>query len=743
MKLNLTIISSIVVAVGLVVLCFTIYQVFGERSRLRSDLEKRTLLYADEFCSKNTDAIAHGNKNRLKGTFNNIEKKIELLGTFIYYNKDSILILNASIRPNLSQHLKYLLQDGYRKGPVGNFISVKGQNIYQLMKPLKLNGQLSIIIVFYADADYIHKTIMDIWLSNFFRWFLQALLVAWITFLVLRWGIFTPINKIAAWIKAVRHGDIETLQERPPVSFLIPLHAEINQMAQAMREARAIAEEEVKLRTNAESVWTPERLKEEVKRLLDNRTMIVVSNREPYMHIHSGKEIKCIVPASGMVTAMEPILTACGGLWIASGTGDADKETVDKLDKVRVPPEKPMYTLLRVWISEEDEKHFYYGFSNEGIWPLCHIAHTRPVFRKDDWLFYQKINERYAKTILAEIKNEDNPLILVQDYHFALLPQMIKKARPDAKVAIFWHIPWPNPESFSICPWQHEILRGMLGADLIGFHTQYHCNNFLETVNRTLESRVVWDDFSVKIANQTTKVKPFPISIAFTLKDLDQLEILKPNSAEVLKKYGVKCQLMGIGVDRIDYTKGIIERFLAVERFLDKYPKYQGVFCFVQIGAPSRTLIKTYSDIVLEVENEANRINGRFKQKDWKPILLLKSHHSHDEIMPFYKSSDLCMVTSLHDGMNLVAKEYVASRTCIDGVLILSRFAGASQELTEAVIVNPYDIEQTADAINFALEMGKAEQQRRMRQMRQNLVSSNIYFWAVNLIRSLVAINGN
>ena len=249
--------------------------------------------------------------------------------------------------------------------------------------------------------------------------------------------------------------------------------------------------------------------------------MIVVSNREPYMHIHDGKEIKCIVPASGMITAMEPILKACSGLWIAAGTGDADRETVDKYDKVQVPPEEPKYTLKRLWLTKEEETHFYYGFSNEGLWPLCHIAHTRPTFRIDDWNHYKKVNEDFARAVLEETEDEEQPFILIQDFHFALLPELIKKEKPHAKVAIFWHIPWPNPESFGICPWQREILRGMLGADLIGFHTQYHCNHFLETVSSALEARVLWENFSVKMGGQTTIVKPFPISIAFTLKDYD------------------------------------------------------------------------------------------------------------------------------------------------------------------------------------------------------------------------------
>jgi trehalose 6-phosphate synthase len=406
---------------------------------------------------------------------------------------------------------------------------------------------------------------------------------------------------------------------------------------------------------------------------------------------------------------------------------------------VQVPPDEPKYTLKRLWLTKEEEDHYYYGFSNEGLWPLCHIAHTRPIFRKEDWFYYKKVNENFAKSILEEIANEVQPFILIQDYHFALLPEMIKKEKPNAKVAIFWHIPWPNPESFGICPWQREILQGMLGADLIGFHTQYHCNHFLETVNNALESRVKWDNFSVKMGDQTTFVKPFPISIDFTLKDFENnLPKLKPN--QLLNVHGIVAQYIGVGIDRIDYTKGIVEKFFAIERFLEKNPSNIGKFTFVQIGAPSRTLLKSYSDMVNSVENEANRINLRFKSKNWKAILLLKRHHSHEEITPFYISADFCMVTSLHDGMNLVAKEFVASRNQNDGALILSRFAGASQELQGAIVVNPYDIEKSADAIKLALEMSLEEQQLRMKQMRQVIVRHNIYSWAASLLRTLVTI---
>jgi trehalose 6-phosphate synthase len=571
-------------------------------------------------------------------------------------------------------------------------------------------------------------------------WFLQAFLVSVVTLILIRWGVLRQVNTIVEWVKAIRTGNLRQIKPEPHLDFLDPLHKEIESIAKAMNEAKATAEEEARLRTSAEAIWTPERLKVEMETLLHGKKLIVVSNREPYMHIHEGKDIKCIVPASGLITAMEPILKACSGLWIASGSGDADKETVNKHDKVEVPPEQPLYTLRRMWLTKEEENHYYYGFSNEGLWPLCHIAHTRPTFRNDDWKYYKKVNEIFAKAVLEETKHEEEPFILIQDYHFALLPELIKREKPKAKVAIFWHIPWPNPESFGICPWQREILNGMLGADLIGFHTQYHCNHFLETVNNALESRVLWDNFAVKMGGRTTYVKPFPISIAFTLKDYD-IETPKIKPSQLLAGYGLTAQFIGIGVDRIDYTKGIVEKFLSIERFLEKNPSYIGKFTFIQVGAPSRTELKTYSDTVAAVENETNRINLRFKHKNWKAILLLKRHHSHEEIFPFYSSADFCMVTSLHDGMNLVAKEFVATRNQNDGILILSRFAGASQELQGAIIINPYDIEKSADAIKSALEMTKEEQNQRMMQMRLVVVRHNIYSWAATLLRTMATIN--
>src|SRR5499427_5056240 len=548
-----------------------------------------------------------------------------------------------------------------------------------------------------------------------------------------------PIARAAQWMRALRTGRISSRHQMPDLEIFRPLAREVATMAASLSEARTAAETEARLRDAGQSLWTAERLSVQVQNRLDGARLFVLSNRQPYMHQRDGKLLEVMVPASGLVTALEPVLNACNGTWIAHGNGNADREVVDKYDRLSVPPDDPRYTLRRVWLNKEEEEGYYYGFANEGLWPLCHIAHTRPIFRANDWEYYKEVNKKFAKALLEEMEGTEQPVILIQDYHFALLPQLIKKERPDARVAIFWHIPWPNPEAFGICPWQRELLEGLLGADLIGFHIQAHCDNFLETVNRGLESRVEWDHFAVNRDSHLTLVRPFPISVAPANGTPEIADFRSANALRetLFKELGVEALYLGVGVDRVDYTKGILERFLAIERFLDKYPRYHGKFSFAQIGAPSRTHIKRYHDFLAEVEAEAERINWRFRNERWKPIVFLKRHHSHEEIGRFYRAADVCLVTSLHDGMNLVAKEFVASRGDDDGVLILSCFTGASRELRDALVVNPYDTEQMAAEIHFALEMDPKERRARMQRMRETVKEQNIYRWAGNLIAEL------
>ncbi|WP_245632377.1 alpha,alpha-trehalose-phosphate synthase (UDP-forming) [Edaphobacter aggregans] len=493
------------------------------------------------------------------------------------------------------------------------------------------------------------------------------------------------------------------------------------------------------MRNINESLWTAQRLADHVRNRLNGSNLFVVSNREPYRHIRQDQKVKVTIPPSGLVTAIEPILRACRGTWVAHGSGNADAETVDTHDRLQVPPDDPRYTLRRVWLSSEEEDGYYNGFSNEGLWPLCHIAHTRPTFRASDWEYYNRVNQKFANALVEEIAGEDHPVVLIQDYHFALLPRLIKDRLPHARVAIFWHIPWPNAESFSICPWQRELLDGLLGADLIGFHTQAHCNNFLNTVHNVLEAKVDWEHFSIERNQHRSSILPFPISVEL-LDDHSLAQTgmtAEEERSALLQELGIEVTYLGVGVDRVDYTKGILERFQAVESFLERYPKYQGKFTFIQIGAPTRSRIKRYADFQAEVKAEAERINERFKRGKWKAIVFQNREHTHEEVQRYYRAAHLCMVTSLHDGMNLVAKEYVAARQDERGVLILSRFTGAARELHDAIIVNPYDIESTAEAIAHALEMNVSEMVDRMRRMRRSVRERNIYWWAATLIGEL------
>jgi len=623
------------------------------------------------------------------------------------------------------------------------FISLANRgSLHAYLLPLQQGNGFAGVLLVAQDASHIDAQVRRAWRETFARVFGQLLLIVVITVLIIRWSIAGPVSRAAQWMRTLRtEGSVKT-RAITNLGVLRPLAKEMTLFAESLRAARSAAEREAQLREAGESLWTAERLSVHVRNKLGSSRLFIVSNREPYSHVHQGKSIQVVVPASGLVTALEPILCACDGTWVAHGSGDADRETVDRQDRLAVPPEEPRYTLRRVWLTEQEEEGYYYGFANEGLWPLCHVAHTRPIFRAPDWGCYEAANQKFARAVLEEMSGTDSPVVLVQDYHFALLPRLVKKERPDARIAIFWHIPWPSSETFGICPWQAELLNGMLGADLIGFHVQAHCTNFLETVDRALESRIDWEHFAVNRAGHRTVVKPFPISVEFpkTPVGLEDGDSPYLDRGALFRELGVEGLFLGIGVDRVDYTKGIIERFLAIERLLEKHPNYQGKFTFVQIGAPSRTHIKRYHDLLTDVEAEADRINCRFQSGKWRPIVFLKRHHSHQEISRYYRAADLCLVTSLHDGMNLVAKEFVAARHDEQGVLLLSQFTGVAREFVDAVLVNPYDIERTSDAIRYSLEMAPDERRTRMQHMRKLVKEQNIYRWAGNLIADLCSV---
>jgi len=482
--------------------------------------------------------------------------------------------------------------------------------------------------------------------------------------------------------------------------------------------------------------WTPQRLKQTLNRYLHGERVVVLANRKPYIHEKSGNggEIAVHHPASGLVTALEPVMRACSGTWIAHGSGSADRERSDRLGRIRVPPGEESYLIRRVWLTQEEEKGYYYGFSNEGLWPLCHTVHARPVFRSEDWKQYKAVNQKFAEVLCQEVEQED-PIVLVQDYHFALAPQLIRERLPRATVIMFWHIPCPNSQQFGICPWRKELLEGMLGASILGFHTQFDCNNFIDSVDRFLESRIDREQNAVVQHGRNTLVRPYPISLEWPARWAKNAPPVEQCRAKVFRELNLEPDtLLGVGVDRLDYTKGVEERLLAVERLLERFPVFRGRFAFAQLAAPSRTAIERYRQLNQTIERVAARINERFGQGNYRPVILLRSHHEPPTVFRYYRAADLCYVSSLHDGMNLVAKEFVAAREDERGVLVLSQFTGAARELTEALIVNPYDLDEASSALAAALGMSIDEQCDRMRAMRAFVAEFNVYRWAGRML---------
>jgi trehalose 6-phosphate synthase len=583
--------------------------------------------------------------------------------------------------------------------------------VYVSEMPIWNQGQELGFAILVQDLSYIDRR------ENVAQKFLIALFVV---LAVTAFGVPLLVTKWARsdWsleLRKLLHGEGKQSREFQPI----------------LSDMRELVGRMVNEREDTPGQWTAERLKQTLNRHLHGEKIVILANREPYIHRRTEDgRIEVQHPASGLVTALEPIMRACSGVWVAHG----DRETVDHKDHVRVPPEEESYHIRRVWLSDEEQQGYYYGFSNEGLWPLCHSVDARPIFRAEDWRQYCAVNQKFADAVCSEVDSDD-PIVLVQDYHFALAPAMIRKRLPAATVIVFWHIPWPNAERMGICPWRNEILEGLLGSSILGFHTQLHCNNFLDSVDRYLETRRDQELNAVVMKGHRTLVRPYPISIEWPVRWVETASSIEDCRAQVWRDFGLKSNaLLGIGVDRLDYTKGIEERLLAVELLLDRHPEFRGRFSFAQLAAPSRTHIERYRVLNETIERLAERINQRFGKKDYKPILLLRSHHEPQEVFRFYRAADLCYVSSLHDGMNLVAKEFVAARTDLKGVLVLSEFTGAARELTEALIVNPYDLEASSAALAAALTMPLDEQRDRMRSMRSILVQFNVYRWAGKML---------
>ncbi|MGD0947681.1 MAG: trehalose-6-phosphate synthase [Candidatus Binatia bacterium] len=571
-------------------------------------------------------------------------------------------------------------------------------------------------VVLVQDLSFIERREASV------RWFL----VVAFGFLAAAAAAITIVAAHVSWrkwsdeIRLVLKGETQQLEFQP-------LMQDVRDLVERIADERQ-AESEMGL-------WTPQRLRHTLNRNLRGEKVILVANREPYVHERvAGGGVRVMHPASGLVTALEPVMRACSGVWIAHGSGSADRETADAKGHVRVPPGQESYLMRRVWLSAEEEKGYYYGFANEGLWPLCHVAHVRPIFRSEDWKHYQAVNQRFADAVSEEVDIED-PIVLVQDYHFALVPRLIRRRLPRATVITFWHIPWPDPERLGICPWRNDLLEGLLGGSIVGFHTRFHCSNFIDAVDRYLEARIDREQQAVVQHGHTTLIRPYPISTEWPVRWVETVSAVSECRASVFAELNLPADaLLGVGVDRLDYTKGVEERLLAVERLLERFPAFCGRFTFAQLAAPSRMQIERYRQLNESLEKTAERINARFGRGAYQPIVLLRRHHEPPTVFKYYRAAALCYVSSLDDGMNLVAKEFVAARDDERGVLVLSQFTGAARELTEALIVNPYNLDEAASALAVALEMPPEEQRVRMQSMRAFVAEFNVYRWAGRML---------
>ncbi len=744
MRTTLKLVLPLIISVALVSLLFAAYQVRTQRRNLRSDLARRADVLAESL-QEAIDPLFEKNdrtsEKAMQRVVDRFAQREHLKGIAVYEADGHLRAMTSSLGDEFKPAPAPAKRSIEKNAPQGEFTNMNDAPVYLYAVPLQRGGKTAGALLIIFETSYINFRVLLTVRDALLTALLETLLISGLALVLVRSTFLEPLMRTAKWLRTLRAGETQIPASLPQGEIFDQLNKEMSHLARDLGAARAAAAEEAQLRETHASVWTAERLRISLQSKLKGKPLFVVSNREPYMHVKGERGPEALVPASGLVTALEPVLVATDGTWVAHGSGNADRETVDGSDRLRVPPDLPSYTLRRVWLTQEEVKGYYEGFANEGLWPLCHIAHTRPTFRPEDWRQYQQANRRFADAVLQEMEGAEAPIVLAQDYHFALLPKMVKEARPDARVAIFWHIPWPNAEVFAICPFQRELLDGLLGADLVGFHTQTHCNNFLETVDRSVEALTEWDRFAVNRQGHVTRVRPYPISVAFPDgKPKQEWRSAGAERAKLFEELGVEGSLLGVGVDRVDYTKGILERFRGIERFIEMNPAYHRRFTFVQIGAPSRTDIPRYQQFLDEVTAETDRINSRFQSGKWKPIVLLKKHHSHHEITRYYHAASLCMVTSLHDGMNLVAKEFVASRDDEHGVLILSTFAGAALELTDALQVNPYDVQQSAAAILRALEMPDDEQTARMYRMRMKVKDYNVYRWAANLLSDLTEI---
>lgn len=726
MRLFVRFVLPLVVLFGLLTLVLSPLVGHAVRERLQSDLEMRSTLIFNTIQGELAARRQSGSPERIAALFDNVARDERVLSLGLC-TKGGAPEVASSDWPTQINCPPTPARTRFTHERYGDSAVLLSQF------PLPSDGGTPASLIILHDLDFVDRRTVQA----------ELLLVALLLLVAAAAGgvtVGTALFTLRGWAKStseqgaaraeppvVANGNGDSPPPQPRAQETRPTLGAIWQALRDLDHSRAAV-------SGVRVDWTPDTLRTVLGNELPGAEVLVVSNREPYTHIKDGNQIKLLRPASGLVTALEPIIRACGGTWIAHGSGSADRLAVDENDRVAVPPENPAYTLRRIWLSEEEEAGYYYGLANEGLWPLCHITFVRPIFRESDWQHYMAVNRSFANAVIAEARTPD-PIILCQDYHFALLPRYVREHLPLATIISFWHIPWPNSEVFSICPWRESILEGLLGSSIIGFHTQLHCNNFIESADRFIESHIDRELSTIAVGGHKTLIRPYPISIDWPPAALAEQASVETCRSAVRQRIGMPADaLLGIGVERFDFTKGIPDRFRAVGMLLERHPEWIGRFVFLQIAAPTRSALPVYQAVREEALAAAEEVNLQYGRDNYQPVILIQQHHEPDQVFELFRAADLCVVSSLHDGMNLVAKEFVAARDDEEGVLVLSTFAGASRELLEALIVNPYDTVAMAEAIHQALTMPVAQQRDRMRLMRQMVRDNNVYYWAAQML---------
>jgi trehalose 6-phosphate synthase/phosphatase len=456
--------------------------------------------------------------------------------------------------------------------------------------------------------------------------------------------------------------------------------------------------------------------------------LIVMSNRAPIRIIREGREERLEPTVGGVGTTFLRLLERNGGLWIAWSGGQ--KIPAPKL----MPPGDPRFKIYFAPLGEQDISEYYHGMCNRGLWPLMHFMTPNCHFSTQHWNRYVRVNETFARIAAEQAQAGD--LLWVQDFHLALVPRLVRKHRHDLPIGIFWHVPFPPEQLMRILPWREEFLEGMLGADVIGFHTASYATHFLNCCNRILHLEVDHKTGQIEAGGRMVTATAFPLGIpADFFSDLAASPRVVARAQRIRRSLGT--QVMVLGVDRLDYTKGILERLRGFERFLEQNPGWHRRVTLVLIAVPSRTKVTDYANLKRQLDEQVGYVVGRFSSEGWVPLRYLYTQFGAEELVAYYRAADVALLTPLRDGMNLVAKEFVASHLADDGVLILSEFAGAAEELTEALLVNPYNSDEIAERLRQAVEMDPSEKAARLRAMRQKVHAHDLERWSENFLAAL------